>query len=84
MLATGRPRAGSALRQRDRVLWAWRARLWNGWRAALLNVKPETVIQWHRQGSKPIANPFIWSSIARPGTMSANRDFLPLVLSRCF
>src|SRR6266576_5120222 len=24
--------------------------LWNGWRSALLLVKPETVIAWHRQG----------------------------------
>jgi hypothetical protein len=39
-----------ALRQRDRIFWAWLARLWNGWRAALLIVKPETVIKWHRQG----------------------------------
>ena len=39
-----------ALRQRDRIFWAWLSRLWNGWRAALLIVKPETVIKWHRQG----------------------------------
>ena len=23
-----------ALRQRDRIFWAWLSRLWNGWRAA--------------------------------------------------
>src|SRR2546421_11385605 len=34
----------------DRVLWVWLSRLWNGWRSALLLVKPETVIAWHRQG----------------------------------
>src|SRR2546430_7720276 len=34
----------------DRVLWVWLARLWNDWRSALLLVKPETVIAWHRQG----------------------------------
>jgi hypothetical protein len=39
-----------ALRSRDRIFWTWLSRLWNGWRAALLIVKPETVIQWHRQG----------------------------------
>src|SRR6266852_3274991 len=34
----------------DRVLWVWLSRLWNGWRSALLIVKPETVIAWHLQG----------------------------------
>src|SRR5437588_4865455 len=33
----------------DRFLWVW-ARLWSGWRSALLIVKPETVIAWHRRG----------------------------------
>src|SRR5437899_5672312 len=34
----------------DRVLWVWLSRLWNDWRSALLLVKLETVIAWHRQG----------------------------------
>jgi len=34
----------------DRVLWVWLLRLWNDWRSALLLVKPETVIAWHRKG----------------------------------
>src|SRR6266576_6383679 len=34
----------------DRLLWVWLSRLWNDWRSALLLVKPETVIAWHRQG----------------------------------
>src|SRR5262249_17595465 len=34
----------------DRCLWVWLSRLWSGWRSALLIVKPETVIGWHRQG----------------------------------
>src|SRR5207253_9973097 len=28
----------------------WLSRLWSGWRSALIVVKPETVIGWHRQG----------------------------------
>lgn len=40
------------LRPRDRILWAWLSRLWTGWRSALLIVKPETVIAWHRRGFK--------------------------------
>ena len=34
----------------DRLLWIWLSRLWNGWRSALVIVKPETVIAWHRRG----------------------------------
>jgi transposase InsO family protein len=34
----------------DRLFWVWLARLWRGWRDALLIVQPETVIRWHRQG----------------------------------
>ncbi len=38
------------LRATDRILWVWLSRLWAGWRSALVIVKPETVIAWHRQG----------------------------------
>jgi putative transposase len=38
------------LRPADRCLWVWLSQLWSGWRAALVIVKPETVIAWHRQG----------------------------------
>jgi hypothetical protein len=28
----------------DRMLWAWLSKVWNGWRAAIVIVKPETVL----------------------------------------
>src|SRR5262245_61488117 len=34
----------------DRCLWVWLSRLWSRRRSALMIVKPETVIGWHRQG----------------------------------
>ena len=34
----------------DRVFWVWLRRLWSDWKSALLIVKPETVIAWHRKG----------------------------------
>jgi hypothetical protein len=34
----------------DPLLWAWLSRTWSGWRDALVIVKPETVIAWHRHG----------------------------------
>jgi hypothetical protein len=39
----------------DRGLWAWLSRSWNAWRTALVIVKPETVIAWHRQGFRLMA-----------------------------
>ncbi len=38
------------LKTRDRVFWVWLSRIWPQWRSALLIVRPETVIKWHRQG----------------------------------
>ena len=34
----------------DRLFWTWLRRLWPAWRSALVIVKPETVIAWHRKG----------------------------------
>jgi len=39
------------LRQGDRILWVWLARLWSGgWQQHLSTVQPATVISWHRKG----------------------------------
>ena len=38
------------LAKTDRWLWVVLSRLWTEWRAALVIVKPETVIAWHRRG----------------------------------
>jgi putative transposase len=50
------------LRAADRLFWTWLLRLWSGWRSALLLVKPETVIAWHRQGFR-----LYWSWKSRRG-----------------
>src|SRR5437867_3418616 len=34
----------------DRILWAWLSRIWADWPTALVIVKPETVVAWHRKG----------------------------------
>src|SRR2546425_12000907 len=34
----------------DRLLWAWLSSVWPAWRSALVIVRPETVIAWHRAG----------------------------------
>src|ERR1700693_6004258 len=45
-----------------RVLWAWLAGAWADWRSALIIVKPETVIAWHRKGFR-----LFWTWKARHG-----------------
>ena len=49
------------LRQSDRLFWVWLSKLWDGWRNALIIVKPETVISWHRQGFH-----LYWAKISQP------------------
>lgn len=34
----------------DRMFWVGLSQFWSGWRAALVIVRPETVLRWHRQG----------------------------------
>lgn len=53
----GRPQ----LRPVDRLFWTWLCRLWPGWRRALVIVKPDTVLRWHRRGFR-----FYWRWKSRP------------------
>ena len=48
----------------DRWLWVGLSRIWTGWRTALVIVKPETVIAWHRRGFRLF---WTWKSRRRPG-----------------
>jgi len=34
----------------DRIFWVWLRRVWGDWKSALMIVKAETVIAWHRKG----------------------------------
>ena len=34
----------------DRALWVALSRVWPGWGEALVIVKPDTVVRWHRKG----------------------------------
>src|SRR5262245_3319151 len=46
------------LRMSDRLFWIWLSKVWGPWQSALLIVKPETVIRWHREGFK-----FLWTRL---------------------
>ena len=46
----------------DRAFWIALSRLWPRWRSALVRVRPETIIRWHRRGFRRY-----WRSISTPG-----------------
>jgi putative transposase len=50
------------LKPSDRCLWVWLSQLWSEWRSALIIVRPDTVIGWHRQGFR-----WYWSWKVRHG-----------------
>jgi len=65
------------LRPRDRVFWAWLSRLWTDWRSALMIVKPDTVVRWHRQGFRLY---WRWKSRARkPGRPRLEQEIRDLI-----
>ena len=37
------------IKMRDRLFWVATSRVWSGWRDALVIVKPDTVVRWHRK-----------------------------------
>lgn len=38
------------VRDSDRLFWLVLIRIWPGWREAVIAVRPETVVRWHRAG----------------------------------
>jgi transposase InsO family protein len=64
------------LTQADRMLWAWLLRVWDEWRAAVVIVKPETVLVWHRRGFRLF---WPWKSQCRVGRPSLPRFIRQLI-----
>ena len=58
-----RTAARPQLLPRDRLFWVVLSKLWTGWREALIIVKPDTVVRWHRQGFQLY---WRWKSKVRP------------------
>ena len=72
-----RARTRPALRMSDRLFWVLLSRLWLQWRSALLMVKPETVIAWHRKGFRLF---WTWKSRAgKTGRPSIGREVRDLI-----
>jgi putative transposase len=78
LLVLQRSRRGHKLRlgSADRALWVCLSRLWTEWRSALIIVKPETVIGWHRQGFRLY---WKWKSRRPAGRPSACSDVAELI-----
>jgi hypothetical protein len=65
------------LERADRVFWVWILRLWSDWRSALVIVRPETVIRWHRDGFRVY---WRWKSRPRrPGRPTISREIRELI-----
>ena len=61
----------------DRLLWAWLCVVWNDRRSALVIVKPQTVIAWHRKGFR-----LYWQWKIRrgqPGRLNISKDVRQLI-----
>ena len=48
------------LRKADRLFWVLLSKSWKEWQRALIIVKPETVVSWHRKGFR-----LFWTRISR-------------------
>jgi putative transposase len=60
----------------DRAFWVWLSRLCAEWRSALIIVKPETVIAWHRKGFRLY---WAWKSRQRGGRPSVSGEVRDLI-----
>ena len=60
----------------DRLLWAGLSRAWHNWRSALVVVKPETVVAWHRRGFRLY---WTWKSRRRTGRPGVPSDVRALI-----
>ena len=75
VLQRSRPRR-LHLTQADRMLWIWLSKVWSQWRAAVVIVKPETVIGWHRRAFRLF---WTWKSRHRPGRPTIPADIRALI-----
>jgi putative transposase len=76
-----RERRRPRLTDRDRLFWVWLSKIWTDWAEALLIVKPETVIRWHRKGFK-----WYWTQKSKrrgPGRPTIDPDVRALILRMC-
>ena len=64
------------IRQRDRLFGVCLSRLWKDWRDALIIIKPDTVIKWHREGFRLYRR---WKSKAPIGHPPIDKEIRELI-----
>jgi putative transposase len=60
----------------DRMLWAWLSQARSAWRPALVLVKPDTVLAWHRRGFRLF---WMWKGRHRTGRPAAAPEVRALI-----
>jgi transposase InsO family protein len=75
VLERSRPRR-VRLTRADRLLWVWLSRAGQEWRSALVGVKPDTVIAWHRRAFRRF---WTWKSRRRRGRPMLGQDIRTLI-----
>src|SRR5947209_12925568 len=71
-----RKRPRPALNASDRLFWVLLRRFWSGWKDALIVVKPDTVVGWHRAGFRWY---WRWKSCRRRGRARISADIQALI-----
>src|ERR1700724_1987582 len=61
LAAFQRKRKRPVLTSFDRLFWVGLSLVWNGWRAALVYVQPDTVVRWQRERFRKF-----WARLSRP------------------
>ena len=61
---------------RGRMFWVGLSKVWPGWRIALVIVRPETVLRWHREGFRAY---WRWKSRPRGGRPRVDRETRELI-----
>jgi hypothetical protein len=75
-----RSNARPRLRSKDRFFWIGLSQVWQNWREALVIVKPDTVVGWHRRGFRVF---WRWISRRSPsGRPATNPKIRALILLR--
>jgi len=68
------------LNRADRVFWVWLSMIWSGWRSALVIVKPETVVGWHRKDFRLY---WKWKTKRGPGRPEVFAEVRALIRKVC-
>src|SRR5438045_5474817 len=61
----------------DRLFWCALAKVWSGWRGALMFVQPETVVRWQRERFRRF-----WARLSKQTGIKSGRPCIPAQIRR--